>query len=147
MPTTEGGRIVVMARHLVELFEQHEKGDNLPFIEYFNNLQKVTQKHIQRVVKLAAVEAYQESTSDAEKIREIVMNDMADQLIIQLKDDPEAQAEVERKDSRRLYGLRPQELTFQYYLTARLFESAAKKFKHKRTRKLRRSRTALLRKR
>ncbi|KAI9445799.1 hypothetical protein BJY52DRAFT_1228674 [Lactarius psammicola] len=58
MPTTEGGRIVVMARHLAELFEQHEKGDNLPFVEYFNNLQKVTQKHIQRAVKLAAVEAY-----------------------------------------------------------------------------------------
>ncbi|KAI9443742.1 hypothetical protein BJY52DRAFT_1194512 [Lactarius psammicola] len=102
MPTTEGGRIVVMARHLAELFEQHEKGDNLPFVEYFNNLQKVTQKHIQRAVKLAAVEAYQESTGDAEKIREIVMDDMADQLINQLKDDPEAQAEVERKVRERM---------------------------------------------
>ncbi|KAI9449264.1 hypothetical protein BJY52DRAFT_1192724 [Lactarius psammicola] len=97
MPTTEGGRIVVMARHLAELFEQHEKGDNLPFVDYFTNLQKVTQKHIQRAVKLAAVEAYQESTSDADKIHEIVMDDMADQLINQLKDDPVAQAEVERK--------------------------------------------------
>ncbi|KAI9440208.1 hypothetical protein BJY52DRAFT_1195505 [Lactarius psammicola] len=97
MPSTEGGRIIVMARHLAELFEQHDKGDNLPFVEYFNNLQKVTQKHIQRAVKLAAVEAYQESTDDAEKIREIVMDDMADQLINQLKDDPVAQAEVERK--------------------------------------------------
>ncbi|KAI9450704.1 hypothetical protein BJY52DRAFT_1227072 [Lactarius psammicola] len=97
MPTTEGGRIVVMAHHLAELFEQHKKGDNLPFVEYFNNLQKVTQKHIQRAVKLATVEAYQESTGDADKIREIVMNDMADQLINQLKDDPAAQAEVEHK--------------------------------------------------
>ncbi|KAI9443687.1 hypothetical protein BJY52DRAFT_1194553 [Lactarius psammicola] len=56
MPTTEGGCIVLMACHLVELFEQHEKGDNLPFVNYFNNLQKVTQKHIQRAVKLAAVD-------------------------------------------------------------------------------------------
>ncbi|KAI9459834.1 hypothetical protein BJY52DRAFT_1222842 [Lactarius psammicola] len=102
MPTTEGGRIVVMARHLAELFEQHEKGDNLPFVEYFNNLQKVTQKHIQRAVKLAAVEAYQESTGDADKICEIVMDDMADQLINQLKDDPTAQAEVERKVCERM---------------------------------------------
>ncbi|KAI9431363.1 hypothetical protein BJY52DRAFT_1232170 [Lactarius psammicola] len=102
MPATEGGRIIVMARHLAELFEQHEKGDNLPFIEYFNNLQKVTQKHIQRAVKLAAVEAYQESTGDAEKIREIVMDDMADQLINQLKDDPVVQAEVERKVRERM---------------------------------------------
>ncbi|KAI9445837.1 hypothetical protein BJY52DRAFT_1228637 [Lactarius psammicola] len=86
MPKTEGGRIIVMARHLAELFKQHDKGDNLPFVEYFNNLQK-----------LAAVEAYQESTGDDEKIREIVMDDMADQLINQLKDDPAAQAEVERK--------------------------------------------------
>ncbi|KAI9459947.1 hypothetical protein BJY52DRAFT_1222941 [Lactarius psammicola] len=102
MPTTEGGHIIVMARHLAELFEQHEKGDNLPFVEYFNNLQKVTQKHIQRAVKLAAIEAYQESTGDAEKIREIVMDDMADQLINQLKDDPVAQAEVERKVRERM---------------------------------------------
>ncbi|KAI9443750.1 hypothetical protein BJY52DRAFT_1194491 [Lactarius psammicola] len=97
MPTTEGGCIVLMARHLTELFEQHKKGDNLPFVDYFNNLQKVTQKHIQRAVKLAAVEAYQESTGDTEKIREIVMDDMAEQLINQLKDDPVVQAEVKRK--------------------------------------------------
>ncbi|KAI9440189.1 hypothetical protein BJY52DRAFT_1229581 [Lactarius psammicola] len=75
MPNMEGGRIIVMARHLAELFEQHDKGDNLPFVEYFNNLQKVTQKHIQRAVKLAAVEAYQESTGDAEKIREIKLEE------------------------------------------------------------------------
>ncbi|KAI9450646.1 hypothetical protein BJY52DRAFT_1191679 [Lactarius psammicola] len=102
MPTTEGGRIVVMARHLAELFEQHKKGDNLPFAEYFTNLQKVTQKHIQQAVKLAAVEAYQESTGDAEKICEIVMNDMADQLINQLRNDPVAQEEVERKVCERM---------------------------------------------
>ncbi|KAI9448821.1 hypothetical protein BJY52DRAFT_1193141 [Lactarius psammicola] len=97
MPSTEGGRIIVMAHHLAELFEQHDKGDNLPFVEYFNNLQRVTQNHIQRAVKLAAVEAYQELMGDAEKIREIVMDDMADQLINQLKDDPVAQDEVECK--------------------------------------------------
>ncbi|KAI9450968.1 hypothetical protein BJY52DRAFT_1191349 [Lactarius psammicola] len=96
MPLTEGSRIILMARHLAELFKQHDKGDNLPFVEYFNNLQRVTQNHIRQAVKLAAVEAYQESTGDAEKIREIVMDDMADQLINQLKDDPAAQAEVER---------------------------------------------------
>ncbi|KAI9451590.1 hypothetical protein BJY52DRAFT_1226550 [Lactarius psammicola] len=102
MPTTEGGCIILMARHLVELFEQHKKGDNLPFVDYFNNLQKVTQKHIQRAVKLAAVEAYQESTGDAEKIHEIVMDDMAEQLINQLKDDPVVQAEVKRKVQERM---------------------------------------------
>ncbi|KAI9447242.1 hypothetical protein BJY52DRAFT_1228367 [Lactarius psammicola] len=102
MPVTEGGRIVLMACHLAELFEQHKKGDNLPFVEYFNNLQRVTQKHIQRAVKLAAIEAYQETTGDANKIRDIVMDDMVDQLINQLKDDLVAQAEVERKVRERM---------------------------------------------
>ncbi|KAI9449554.1 hypothetical protein BJY52DRAFT_1227709 [Lactarius psammicola] len=97
MPTTEGGHIILMSRHLAELFKQHNQGDNLPFVEYFNNLQKVTQKHIQRAVKLTTVESYQELTGDADKIHEIVMEDMVNQLINQLKDNPVAQAEVEQK--------------------------------------------------
>ncbi|KAI9450787.1 hypothetical protein BJY52DRAFT_1227026 [Lactarius psammicola] len=96
MPVTEGGRIIVMARHLAELFEQFDKGDNLPFVEYFNNLQKVTQSHIRRAVKLAAVKEYQKSTEDESTVREIVMEDMAIQLINKLKDDPVAQEQVER---------------------------------------------------
>ncbi|KAI9434273.1 hypothetical protein BJY52DRAFT_1231226 [Lactarius psammicola] len=102
MPVTEGGRIIVMARHLAELFEQFDKGDNPPFVEYFNNLQKVTQSHIRRAVKLAAVEEYQKSTEDESTIKEIVMEDMANQLINQLKDDPVAQEQVERAVRERM---------------------------------------------
>ncbi|KAI9434759.1 hypothetical protein BJY52DRAFT_1231106 [Lactarius psammicola] len=102
MPVTEGGRIIVMARHLAELFEQFDKGDNPPFIEYFNNLQKVTQSHIRHAVKLAAVEEYQKSTEDESTVREIVLEDMANQLINQLKDDPTAQEQVERAVRERM---------------------------------------------
>ncbi|KAI9433761.1 hypothetical protein BJY52DRAFT_1198533 [Lactarius psammicola] len=102
MPVTEGGRIILMARHLAELFEQFDRGDNPPFIEYFNNLQKVTQGHIRRAVKLVVVESYQQSTWDEETVREIVMEDMANQLINNLKDDLTAQAQVEKAVQERM---------------------------------------------
>ncbi|KAI9437927.1 hypothetical protein BJY52DRAFT_1229961 [Lactarius psammicola] len=152
MPVTEGGRIIVMARHLAELFEQFDKGDNPPFIEYFNNLQKVTQSHIRRVVKLAAVEEYQKSTEDESTIREIVMEDMANQLINQLKDDPGAQEQVEKAVRERMMKKLETECidnidewrtvyrkglaaALRAEATARSSASAAKKSRHKWTRK------------
>ncbi|KAI9452196.1 hypothetical protein BJY52DRAFT_1190498 [Lactarius psammicola] len=51
---------------------------------------------------LAAVESYQQSTSDEETVHNIIMEDMANQLINKLKDNPTAQEQVEKAVRERM---------------------------------------------
>ncbi|KAI9443749.1 hypothetical protein BJY52DRAFT_1228981 [Lactarius psammicola] len=57
---------------------------------------RVTQKHIQRVVKLAAVTEYQANVLDVMNLKEITLEEMVAQVTDHLHNDPSTQEQVEK---------------------------------------------------